>query len=265
MKTPWLYRIERPGRVGEVSGYLFGTVHLRSARVMEAVQAVRPALEICTTFAAEIDFNDLDPAAAAGLNLAGTDLADDLGQRDYHKMRRLLLRAVGLDLDHYRRLPPLMISGQLREQLLGPQLTTPTLDEALHGLAVQSGKGITGLESVRFQLDLLRSVPRAVQVQQLKKMTARLPAARRQLQRSVDRYLAGEERLLYRQTRDGLGNQRRALLYDRNRRMTLRLDELLQDQTVFAAVGAAHLPGGKGMLRLLKQAGWVVRNQQTWS
>ena len=52
---------------------------------------------------------------------------------------------------------------------------------------------------------------------------------------------------------------RRVLIFARNARMAERFDELAREQALFAAVGAAHLPGGKGMLRLLKHRGWRVR------
>ncbi|MBK8706210.1 MAG: TraB/GumN family protein [Saprospiraceae bacterium] len=41
--------------------------------------------------------------------------------------------------------------------------------------------------------------------------------------------------------------------------MARTLSGLLRRQTVFCAVGAAHLGGGKGMLSRLKKEGYIVK------
>jgi uncharacterized protein YbaP (TraB family) len=51
----------------------------------------------------------------------------------------------------------------------------------------------------------------------------------------------------------------RDLLAERNHRMVRRLQELLDQGNTFIAVGALHLPGEEGMLRLLQQRGYTVR------
>ena len=52
---------------------------------------------------------------------------------------------------------------------------------------------------------------------------------------------------------------RKVLLYDRNQTMVHQFMEFAQYNSIFAAVGAGHLAGAKGMLRLLKQKGYQVR------
>ncbi|MCB0374608.1 MAG: TraB/GumN family protein, partial [Sinomicrobium sp.] len=51
---------------------------------------------------------------------------------------------------------------------------------------------------------------------------------------------------------------REYMLYRRNENMVNRLDSLLKKTTVFAGVGAAHLPGEKGMIALLREKGYTV-------
>ncbi|WP_282070104.1 TraB/GumN family protein [Olleya namhaensis] len=52
---------------------------------------------------------------------------------------------------------------------------------------------------------------------------------------------------------------RENMLYKRNANMVHVLDSLMQSQTVFAGVGAAHLPGKKGMLKMLEDEGYTVK------
>ena len=52
---------------------------------------------------------------------------------------------------------------------------------------------------------------------------------------------------------------RENMLYIRNDNMVTVLDSIIQKQTVFAGVGAAHLPGERGMLKSLKDKGYTVK------
>lgn len=52
---------------------------------------------------------------------------------------------------------------------------------------------------------------------------------------------------------------RENMLYIRNANMVHVLDSLMQSQSVFAGVGAAHLPGNKGMLKMLEDKGYTVK------
>ncbi|MGI9547332.1 MAG: TraB/GumN family protein [Flavobacteriaceae bacterium] len=51
---------------------------------------------------------------------------------------------------------------------------------------------------------------------------------------------------------------RKNMLYIRNENMTASLDSLMQGAKVFAGIGAAHLPGDRGVIQLLKNKGYSV-------
>lgn len=50
----------------------------------------------------------------------------------------------------------------------------------------------------------------------------------------------------------------KALLYDRNVVMVKSIDSLVRTGSLFAAVGAAHLPGKKGIIEMLRKKGYTV-------
>ena len=49
------------------------------------------------------------------------------------------------------------------------------------------------------------------------------------------------------------------MLYARNKNMAARLDSLMHTAKVFAGIGAAHLPGKKGVIQLLRNMGYEVK------
>jgi uncharacterized protein YbaP (TraB family) len=50
----------------------------------------------------------------------------------------------------------------------------------------------------------------------------------------------------------------KAMLYDRNIIMTKSIDSIARKGSLFAAIGAAHLPGKNGVIELLRQKGYTV-------
>lgn len=49
------------------------------------------------------------------------------------------------------------------------------------------------------------------------------------------------------------------MLFVRNRNMTNKLDSVVQTAKVFAGIGAAHLPGEKGVIAMLREKGYTVK------
>ena len=52
---------------------------------------------------------------------------------------------------------------------------------------------------------------------------------------------------------------RENMLYIRNENMVVSLEKLMPTKSVFAGVGAAHLPGEHGMINMLRQSGYTVK------
>ena len=48
------------------------------------------------------------------------------------------------------------------------------------------------------------------------------------------------------------------LVYDRNTRMAKKIETIMQQDNVFIAIGASHLPGDRGILKLLEQRGYSI-------
>jgi uncharacterized protein YbaP (TraB family) len=67
---------------------------------------------------------------------------------------------------------------------------------------------------------------------------------------------------LYKMVKKNSKGMRPLMLYRRNEVMAERIGALVQEQRVFAAIGAAHLGGGKGVLRLLKKQGLTLHPVQ---
>jgi uncharacterized protein YbaP (TraB family) len=149
-----------------------------------------------------------------------------------------------------------------------PGATGLILDRVLVNEAVRTGKSIHALETVDEQIAALDGMPRETQLVLLKKVIADYAALQEAIHRLVEAYLARDLEALWRLNAQALaddGDLRphnelflRYLLYDRNERMAERLAPLIAQGSVFAAFGALHLYGERGIPSLLARRGFSV-------
>jgi len=57
---------------------------------------------------------------------------------------------------------------------------------------------------------------------------------------------------------DSTPEEEDALIYNRNANWAKLMPQIMADKATFFAVGAGHLPGEKGVLQLLKNAGYMI-------
>lgn len=257
-KNSLLWQIT-PAAGGPVS-YLFGTMHVRDARAFGWLDIALHHLAGCAVFATEFDFSDTDGAAIAEvLRLPEGATLDRLLPRgawknlDRYARKKLGITALNLQHQH-----PMLVSTALTGAFMAEE-ATHSLDETLWYAARTAGKQCTGVETFDEQLDTLRKIPLEQHLHSLTWLLKNFGRQRRRIQKMMQRYASGGLQRLYQSAKKDAKGLRRVLLYDRNALMARRFEEIARSQPLFCAVGAGHLAGQKGMLRLLKKAGFKVR------
>ncbi|MEM7655846.1 MAG: TraB/GumN family protein [Bacteroidota bacterium] len=125
-----------------------------------------------------------------------------------------------------------------------------------------AGKPIDGLETLKEQLKLVDDIPIEEQVTGLMsfvnqpQLSCEGLAEMIQLYRKQDldglmRLTTGEEEM----SEEDLAR----FLDDRNARWISKIEAFIKEESVFIAVGAGHLAGPKGVIELLREAGYTVR------
>ena len=107
----------------------------------------------------------------------------------------------------------------------------------------ESDKKIKGLETMDYQLGIFDKIPYKLQAKQLYEMIAKSgdTAAGNELTELTEIY-----------------SKQQLLLYKRNENWAKKLSELMPEKSLVVAVGAGHLPGKRGVINLLRQAGYKV-------
>jgi uncharacterized protein YbaP (TraB family) len=269
-----LWKIER---VGRPTSYLFGTVHLTDERVTKLPPAVEQAIGQSKTIALEVsDISDKTTAAVIAQSAPlvmftdGRRLDGLLSGTEYDTVKKILSRS-GMPSDLAALFKPWIVTMILSVsdcERASVQQGARVLDMKLAEVGKARGMQVVGLETIPEQLQALASVP---EPQQLDMLRASLKFADRTndlmetlVQLYLDRKISAAmpfQIALAKQV--GIGDDAFAgfqekLLTDRNIKMRTTAEPLLEQGSVFIAIGALHLPGRQGLVALLREAGYTV-------
>jgi len=257
-KKSLLWKIENSKN--EAPSYVFGTMHVRDQRAFKFKKVVEEKILECDAYAAEIDLNEVDHMSMAdSMDLPENQLLSDiLKPKIYKKIDKIFKKIIGVPLLHFEHSQPILISNILTERLLSADMPL-SLDATLYEFAVENKKITLGIESFEEQLKILSKFSMDFQVKSLHWMAKNFKKYRKQLMKMTAYYETADIQKLYQATKKNTKGLRKILLYDRNLIMAERITALAKEQSIFVAIGAGHLAGQKGVLRLLKREGFKVR------
>jgi uncharacterized protein YbaP (TraB family) len=250
---------------GADPSYLFGTIHSEDPEVLRLARPVRQAFDAADSVVLEVLLNmeAMIYSSTVMLLTDGRMLSDIIDRSLFERTARAIV-ARGIPEVVLERMKPWAAATTL--SVPAPE-TGMVLDLMLYQEAQQAGKPLHGLETIREQLDVFDTMPEPDQVALLQdavdnldlidEMNAGLLAAwkRRDLAAMMAISDAAIESGDQRIARDF--EQR--LIIERNHLMADRVEPHLQRGGAFIAVGALHLPGEDGLIRLLEQRGYSLR------
>jgi len=249
-------------RAGRPAGFLLGTIHSEDPRVLDFAESLVGQLGSAEVFAMELvpDLPTLNRLTQYMHYQDGTTLEDRIGPERFARVRAAL--------GNYR-VPPdwiarMKVWAAMMTLSVPPPQTGLFMDFSLSLRAAGAGLKVIGLESLEQQLSFLEEMPAEQQLALLDQALEEYASIAEVHNLMVESYLKGDLGGLVAHTEDQLRElapQARQYFIDqgivaRNRRMVEALLPELAERTVFVAVGALHLPGESGLIRLLRQAGY---------
>ncbi len=260
-----LWQVEKDGAA---PSYLLGTIHSANPRLRELPAEVRQALAVSETAVFELIFDEqtLERTMQGVVQPEGRRLEDVLGPELFDRTA-LAVGKYGVSRDHLQRMTSLALVGLLSyplEELRLLALGQPVLDEWLQQEARRQGKALRALETDDEQISLFTEMSDAEQVALISDLLSNEPELA--FNRMLEAYLAGDLRAIMAEASDLSGAYdleaaerfRGRLLDDRNEVMVERMIPLMAEGPTFVAVGAGHLGGAAGLLRLLEGQGYTV-------
>lgn len=241
------------------SSYIFGTMHVKDDRAFQNISWIYKKIQECNVFAAELDLGQPVQESGIGALLLpeGTKLSDLYSPHKYDKIKNTFLRMTKVPLETMEDKLPFFLLNYLDQCLLTSERNY-SLDEHLFQLAGAWGKKTIGIETFEEHVMVLEKIPLRHQADLFAKAISNLHRHKKTTNRLVNLYEKGKLLPLYHSAKKSIGSLRKVLLYDRNELMAQRIAEIIQQESLFCAIGAAHLPGMRGVLKKLKWRGFRV-------
>jgi len=245
--------------------YLFGTMHLLCAADAQLSDSLRYAISNAKQVYFEIDLDNMMETLGAMryLNMNNnTKLSDLLTEAEYERVKDYFKKnKTMLPMSMMEHLKPYFITSLISESKF-PCAEKDGMEQVIMKEAKKDDKPINGLETVQFQASVFDSIPYKRQAKDLLKMIDSAGVAgdssdaqlievyRRQDLNKMQEMTADEE---------GMGDFLDLLLYSRNASWAKKMPAIMRDAPALFAVGAGHLGGEKGVINLLRKAGFTVR------
>ena len=257
---PFLWKISQ----GDSTAYLLGSIHAASSNIYPLDPRIEQAYANSAALVVEANILESNHLALLGQVLAGStypagDGIDKHLTAETWERTRAALDALGLPSDQFQQVKPWFLAMSLTMIKLQSLGVTAENGIDLHFLRrAQDSKPIHELEGAAAQLELISSFTDAEQELFLRYTLAEMDRLETSIARLVTAWKSGDaaglEALLLESLKESPETKPIyvKLFDDRNRQMAQKIEGYLATgQTHFIVVGAGHLVGETGLLKLL--------------
>lgn len=246
------------------SSYVFGTMHILCSSDAMLSAAMKEVIKNSSEIFFEIDLDNTQEILGAMKFLMmndGKKISDLLSPADYEKVKSYFdANQFLLPFSMMNRFKPYFISSLIGEQMMDCE-NTKGMEQQIMQEAKQYKKEIRGLESIEFQASIFDSIPYDKQARDLVTYIDSIENYRGIVTEMVAVYkrqdLREMEKLMLKSD-PGMEGYMDLLLYGRNRRWIDLMQDAMNKGNVLFAVGAGHLPGDQGVIKLLRKKGYRV-------
>jgi uncharacterized protein YbaP (TraB family) len=247
---------------GKNVSYLYGTMHLMDADLFYFPKKLEKLIlksEVLCMEIASINPN-LSPDALFMKDKTLTDIFSQ-SQLDsiYTWANKALLMNKEQFLGNFNSAKPFMLMQFIMQASLPTD--TKSYEREFEAIAGEKNLQMKGLETVDEQLSLFDGFSTVEQVEMVMSSLRDEAQSKESFAKMQQLYLSQNLDELYdfmKKESDSPIASSRAFLEDRNQRWIPKMTELMQEKSVFFAVGAAHLAGPEGVIELLIKKGYTL-------
>lgn len=279
-----LYKISGKGL--DEPSYIVGTFHLAPASFAESIPGAERVLASVEQVCGEVDMKEMESmeniqkTMEAMMLPDGQTLSDILTTEEMDKLNAYLRKIVGVDLtnpmlaEQMGKMTPMSLSTTL--ELMTFMKETPgfnpaaLIDSYFQKEAIKKGKPAIGFETIDFQIQVLY---KSCSIDRQKEALFCLidnDETYSELQKELtnayfSQDLEGLQTVMEQEYSMDCGNEEETeketelVLYGRNEDWINKMPAIMSEKSTLFVVGAGHLPGERGVLKLLKDNGYKVK------
>ncbi|MDO1500905.1 TraB/GumN family protein [Winogradskyella maritima] len=252
-----LWKIE--AKESEEVSYLFGTMHVDDAKVFNFSDAVMPAIASSKYFALEIDPDDMiDIYSKKTYEVSAYEFYKELlDERDFKALLKRYETMNNVSLFDSGIKDPYAVLSAITPDPEKSDDKSTFVDMYLYGIASTLQKELVGLEDPLTQIDHFKNLTREEKIKSVKsylnQSIKEFGAVREEV---ADIYSTGNLEKISEYASSSMLDDPKFI--DRNIVMKNSIISYMAKGSIFAAVGAAHLPGDNGLISLLRNEGYTV-------
>lgn len=250
--------------------YLLGTIHLIPEDLYFWPEEFEKAFDASEQVAMEIDMSTLDPGSLMGmmssLMMPEDQTIKDLVSSEQYEIITGHFEKMGLPFMLLERIKPFFLYIFVSMDMANmDQGSMKSYEMEIMEKAAKAGKPTSGLETIDFQISLFDSIPYTYQANMLveaildKENTEERTDDMKEI---FHKYVAQDLDAMHQlssKEEDQIMQDFNLLLIDtRNKNWIPEIENLIRKKPSFIAVGAGHLAGQNGVIRLLQESGYTL-------
>jgi uncharacterized protein len=255
---------EITGKGLKMPSYLFGTMHILCAQDAKISDTLQAAIDKSEVIYFEVDMDNTAELMGLFKYIRMKDnkkLSDLMTAEEYERVKTYFSKNRSiLPLSMMERFKPYFIASMLSESKM-PCETKNGMEEVIMQEVKKQQKPVNGLESIAFQASVFDSIPYTEQARELLQTIDSSDKEDSSTLRMLEVYRSQDLDAIEQLTakEEGLSAYLDLFLYHRNAKWIPTIEAAIQKSPTLIAVGAAHLPGTKGLIHLLVKAGYQLR------
>jgi uncharacterized protein len=247
--------------------YLFGTIHMIPQEDFFLPSGLEDAFDKSDRVVFEIDMDKMsDMGSMMGMMSSlmmkdGMSLKKLLTAEEYKEVSDYF-EGMGLPMMLLNNVKPMFLS-MLADMSMDPAAMgsgdIKSYEMELYDMANEEGKKVGGLETMEYQMSLFDKIPYEDQADMLLDAVRGVSVESDMFEETVELYKHQDiEAMVSMIGESDEGDYEDVLLNDRNHNWIPLMINRMQKGSVFFAVGAGHLGGDQGVIRLLRKEGYEV-------
>lgn len=245
--------------------YLFGTIHIMNNEDFSIGKNVEKKLKSATKLVMELDLGEADLADLATKSLfpEGKSIQDYISEEDYDTLKTFFADSVGVEPMvfemAYSKMKPIFMEQLIYFKYVGENPSS--YENSFSDIAESKNIAVVGLETFNEQLALLNEFPLEEQIQHLLHTVKHYSQESKNMDILFDLYINQDIEGLFQfaTSSDATSDEfEETLIYKRNNKWIPEIINLIRQNSSFIAVGAGHLGGPQGLIKLLRDKGYTV-------
>jgi hypothetical protein len=248
----------------EQPSYLYGTIHMTCDASLDA--NIKKALDDTSLLVLEIDMDDPSMAVKMANDIYmkdGKTLKDLVSIEDYTILSDFLKTQTGMPAEMIGNIKPFFITAMMYPKLLDCA-AVQSFENELMKIAHEQEEEVLGLETVEEQMAVFDQIPYKDQAQDLLRsakdnMSFDKAAFQKMMELYVEKDIEGLAKLMEEDVNLTNTKHKDVILDNRNKNWIAKIEDFAKQQPTFFGVGAGHLPGENGVIKLLQEKGYTVK------